>query len=71
MTDVAITTEFIKLEAALKLCNACATGGEAKNRILFGDVTVNGQVCTQRGRKLREGDVFACGGQEYRIYGAE
>ena len=61
---VAITTEFIKLESALKLANAVSSGGEAKNLIQDGQAMVNGEVCTQRGKKLRPGDVVFFDGQE-------
>ncbi|MBS6217638.1 MAG: RNA-binding S4 domain-containing protein [Clostridiales bacterium] len=54
--EVAITTEFIKLEAFLKFAGAVSTGGEAKNLIQDSLVRVNGEVCTMRGRKLRPGD---------------
>ncbi|MDD6160609.1 MAG: RNA-binding S4 domain-containing protein [Oscillospiraceae bacterium] len=53
---VKITTEFIKLEAILKFAAVVATGGEAKTVIQDGLVTVNGEVCTMRGKKLRPGD---------------
>ena len=43
------------------------TGGEAKEVIQSGQVTVNGEVCTMRGRKLRPGDTFAFGGAVYAI----
>lgn len=52
---VEIHTEFIKLEALLKLSGLCETGGEAKNVIRAGEVKVDGEVCTQRGRKMRPG----------------
>ncbi len=52
---VEIHTEFIKLEALLKLSGLCETGGEAKNVIQAGLVKVDGEVCTQRGRKMRPG----------------
>lgn len=52
---VEIHTEFIKLEALLKLSGLCETGGEAKNVIQAGLVKVDGEVCTQRGRKMRSG----------------
>ena len=51
-----ITTEFIRLDALLKLADLVSSGGEAKLRIQEGEVTVNGETCTQRGRKLRSGD---------------
>ncbi len=52
---VRINPPFIKLDAFLKFCGACGTGGEAKQRIQNGEVLVDGQVCTQRGRKLEPG----------------
>ena len=58
-----ISTEFIKLDALLKFANAVATGGEAKLAIQDGDVTVNGEVCIMRGKKIRPGDVVAFNGQ--------
>lgn len=54
--SVHITTEFIKLEALLKFAGAVETGGKAKQVIQDGQVAVNGQVCTMRGKKLRPGD---------------
>ena len=67
MTDIDIYSEFIKLDAFLKYCGAVGTGGEAKIRIAEGEVSVNGEACTQRGKKLRVGDTVAFGGIEYRI----
>ncbi len=55
---VLITTEFIRLDAALKLCGAVGTGGQAKMVILDGLVKVNGEKCEQRGKKLHENDSF-------------
>ena len=52
-----ITTEFIKLEGLLKFAGVVETGGEAKLAIQQGDVCVNGEVCTMRGKKIRPGDV--------------
>lgn len=52
-----ITTEFIKLEGLLKFAGVVETGGEAKLAIQQGDVYVNGEVCTMRGKKIRPGDV--------------
>ena len=54
--EIAITTEFIRLDAFLKLSGAVVTGGEAKLAIADGLVFVNGEVCTMRGKKLRPGD---------------
>ena len=61
--SVPITTEYIKLEALLKLANVVSSGGEAKIAIQDGEVTVNGEICTQRGKKLRPGDVAVLGGE--------
>ena len=61
---VSITTEFIKLEALLKLANLGGTGGEAKMLIQDGHAAVNGEVCTMRGKKLRPGDTVQFQGQE-------
>ncbi len=55
---VAITTENIRLDAALKFASAVSTGGQAKMVILDGLVRVNGEICLSRGKKLREGDNF-------------
>ena len=51
-----ITTEFIRLQDLLKYEGLCETGGMAKVRIQDGEVLVNGEVCTMRGKKLRSGD---------------
>ncbi len=63
MTVLPITTEFIRLQDLLKLASLVSTGGEAKLRILNEEVSVNGEVCTQRGRKLRPGDIVAFAGR--------
>ena len=62
-----IHTEFIKLQDALKYANIVYSGGEAKQMILDGMVTVNGEVCTMRGKKLREGDKFQFEGYKFVI----
>ena len=63
MTVLPITTEYIKLQDLMKLADLVSTGGEAKLVIQEGDVTVNGEVCTMRGKKIRPGDVVAFNGQ--------
>ena len=60
---IQITTEYIKLDALLKFANVVMTGGEAKQAIQAGDVTVNAEVCLLRGRKIRTGDIVEVGGQ--------
>lgn len=53
---IKITTEYIKLDALLKFAGVVETGGEAKVAIQEGEVSVNGEVCTMRGKKCRSGD---------------
>ena len=57
METITITTEYIKLQDLLKFAAAVQTGGEAKLAVQEGEVSVNGEVCTMRGKKLRPGDV--------------
>ena len=61
--SVSITTEYIKLDALLKLADAVSSGGEAKILIQEGEVAVNGETCTQRGKRLRPGDVAVLSGR--------
>ena len=65
--SLAIHTEFIKLQDALKYANIVYSGGEAKQMIIDGLVTVNGEVCTMRGKKLRPGDKFTFADETYLI----
>ena len=67
VTPVVISTEFIKLQDAMKYANIVYSGGEAKQLILDGAVTVNGETCTMRGKKLRPGDKFGFNGEVYLI----
>ena len=67
MEAVAITTEYIKLDSFLKLANLVGSGGEAKILIQEGQVLVNGEVCTQRGKKLRTGDKVCLDGEEFSV----
>ena len=62
-TEIQIHTEFIKLQDLLKFAGAVETGGDAKLIIQEGRVTVDGEVCTMRGKKLRPGDRAAIDGQ--------
>ncbi len=64
---VVISTEFIKLQDAMKYANIVYSGGEAKQLIQDEQVLVNGEVCTMRGKKLRPGDRFTFQGQTYLI----
>lgn len=63
--EIKITTEFIRLDAAMKLSGCCSTGGEAKMLVSDGLVKVNGEVCLSRGKKLRENDSFE---YKYTVY---
>ncbi|WP_312695463.1 RNA-binding S4 domain-containing protein [Caproiciproducens sp.] len=53
---IVIDTEFIRLDALLKLGGAVDTGGRAKFVVQNGEVKVNGETCTMRGKKMRNGD---------------
>ena len=64
---IGITTEFIKLDSAMKLSGAATMGSDAKHFIQSGEVTVNDEVELRRGRKLRPGDSFVFEGKEYEI----
>ena len=67
MDIIRITTEFIKLQDLLKFASLVSTGGEAKIVITEGEVTVNGEVCTQRGRKIRPGDAVSYHGKNITV----
>lgn len=62
--EIAITTEFIKLDSLLKFAGAAETGGEAKEAVQNGEVLYNGEVCTMRGKKVRPGDKVTYAGVE-------
>ena len=64
---ISIQTEFIKLESAMKLANVIPSGGTAKLEIQDGNVLVNGEICTMRGKKLYPGDKFTFDGVTYLI----
>lgn len=66
---VTIDSEFIRLDALLKLSGAVATGGQAKWVIQGGQVLVNGELCTMRGKKMRLGDKVLYNGVEYTVDG--
>ena len=67
MEIIHITTEYIKLQDLLKLANLVSTGGEAKLAILDGEAKVNGEVCAQRGKKIRPGDAVLFRGRELTV----
>ena len=61
--EIQIHTEFIKLQDLLKLAGAVETGGDAKLIIQEGRVSVNGEICTMRGKKMRPGDCAVIDGE--------
>jgi ribosome-associated protein len=65
--DVEISGASIPLGAFLKLAGVIESGGDAKQRITAGEVTVNGEEEVRRGRKLYRGDVVELGGERLRI----
>ncbi|GID92405.1 MULTISPECIES: RNA-binding S4 domain-containing protein [Actinoplanes] len=67
MRDVPIDSDMIRLGQFLKLADLIDTGGEAKVLITIGDVTVNGEVDTRRGRQLHPGDVVSVRGRSARV----
>jgi len=67
MDDVAVSGP-LPLGAFLKLAGVAATGGHAKVLVQSGDVTVNGDPETRRGRTLEIGDVVGVGSREYRVW---
>lgn len=67
MRDVTIREDTIRLGQALKLSGLASSGGEARALIEQGDVTVNGEPETRRGRRLHRGDVVALGAERIRI----
>ena len=69
MEKIRIYTEYIKLDALLKFAGLCETGGEAKELIQGGQVKVNGEICTMRGKKCHAGDTVELDGRT--VQGAE
>lgn len=67
MVQITIKTEFIKLQDLLKFASAAQTGGEAKMVIQDGFVQVNGEICTQRGKKIRPGDTVVFHDETYQV----
>lgn len=64
-TTVTFSTEYIKLDSFLKLCGACGSGGEAKSAVLAGFVKINGVLCAERGKKIKNGDEITFDGVKY------
>ena len=67
MEKIEITTEYIKLDSALKYSGIAENGAHAKEMILEGLVIVNGEKELRRGRKLYKGDIFKIDDEEFEI----
>ncbi|WP_308195633.1 RNA-binding S4 domain-containing protein [Dactylosporangium sp. AC04546] len=67
MRDVSIRGDMIRLGQFLKLADVLESGGESKELILDGEVSVNGEVDTRRGRQLHRGDVVSVLGETLRV----
>ena len=67
MEKITIETEYIKLDSLRKFAAVVGTGGEAKYVISEGMVSVNGEVCTMRGKKLRPGDKVSFQGLDFEV----
>ena len=67
MKTIKIKTPFIKLDQLLKFAEVVQGGGEAKILIQDGHVEVNGEVCTQRGKKLYSGDRVQFENETYEV----
>ena len=67
MEEVKIYTEYIRLDDLLKFAGLLGTGGMAKAVIQEGLVTVDGEVCLMRGKKLRGNEVVSFQGQTVKV----
>ena len=67
MEEIRIKTEYIKLDAFLKLCGVVVTGGQGKASVQDGHVLVNGEPCAMRGKKIRPGDSVQVAGREFKV----
>ena len=67
MEEIIINSEFIKLDAFLKFSSLVGSGGEAKFVIQENMVSVNGETCTQRGKKIFNGDIVEFNGQKIKV----
>lgn len=67
LNEVKVQGEYIKLDQLLKVAEAVDSGGQAKIYILNGEVKVNGEVSTQRGKKIRVGDIVEFQGSKIKV----
>ena len=64
---IKINEEFIRLDSLMKFAGLCSSGGRAKYLIQEGEVMLNGEVCTMRGKKIRPGDVVEYNGRTVEV----
>lgn len=64
---IRIKEDFIRLDSAMKLADTVVTGGHAKIVIQNGEVKLNGETCTMRGKKLHSGDKVEFNGRGFEI----
>lgn len=67
MEKIVINEEYIRLDNLMKFAGMCDTGGRAKYLIQNGEVKLNGEVCTMRGKKLRNKDIVEYNGKKVEI----
>lgn len=67
MIDIKVKPPFIKLSQFLKFANVTSSGGEAKNMIVDGIVLVNGEECTEKGKKLYDGYIVEFEKEQYKV----
>ena len=60
---ITITEEYIRMDDLMKFAGMCSSGGRAKYLIQNGEVKLNGEVCTMRGKKIRPGDIVEYNGR--------
>ena len=63
MEKIVINKEYIRLDNLMKFSGLCNSGGRAKYLIQGGEVKLNGEVCTMRGKKIRPGDIVEYNGR--------
>ena len=71
MEKSTIRGDFIKLDSLMKFASLTASGGEAKMAIADGLVSVNGEVCTMRGKKIHPGDIVSFCGEKLTVQNDE
>ena len=67
MEQITINEEFIRLDSLMKFSGMCSSGGRAKYLIQNGEVQLNGEICTMRGKKIRPGDRVTYNGRTVEV----